>query len=129
MRNINDFGKIWLRGFIRPEFGIRIDEMYFVIGEGDSQSTNYSLYENHLFIALHYPEKQIRVFRRFSLELVPISNGTLFNGFTETKHADIKAVTYRDDGVDEYVGSEKNCFLDNDGKIDPIKIMELAGWE
>ena len=33
------------------------------------------------------------------------------------------------DGVDEYVGSEKNCFLDNDGKIDPIKIMELAGWE
>ena len=129
MRNIDDFGKIWLRGFIRPEFGVRIDEMYFVIGEGDSQSTNYSLYENHLFIALHYPEKQIRVLRRFSLDLVPSSKGTLFNGFTETNHADIKAVTYRDDGVDEYVGSEKNCFLDNDGKIDPIKIMELAGWE
>ena len=129
MRNIDDFGKIWLRGFIRPELGVRIDEMYFVIGEGDSMSTNYSLYENYLFVILHYPEKQIRVFRRFSLDLVPKSHGTLFNGFTKTKHADINAITYRDDGVEEYAGSEKDCFLDNDGDIDPIKIMKLTGWK
>ena len=31
---------------------------YFVVGEGDSQSTIYSIYENHLFVALHYPEKK-----------------------------------------------------------------------
>ena len=77
---------------------------------------------------LHYPEKQIRVFRRFSLDLVPKSHGTLFNGFTKTKHADINAITYRDDEVEEYTGSEKDCFLDNDGGIDPIKIMKLTGW-
>ena len=129
MQNIDDFGKIWLRGFIRPELGVRIDEMYFVIGEGDSMSTNCSLNENYLFVVLHYPEKQIRVFRRFSLDLVPKSHGTLFNGFTKTKHADINAITYRDDGVEEYAGSEKDCFLDNDGDIDPIKIMKLTGWK
>ena len=128
MRNIDDFGKIWLRGFIRPEFGVRIDEMYFVIGEGDSMSTNCSLYENYLFVVLHYPEKQIRVFRRFSLDLVPKSHGTLFNGFTKTKHADINAITYQDDGVEEHVGGENDCFLNKNGEVDPIKIIELAGW-
>jgi len=59
---------------------------------------------------------------------VPKSHGTLFNGFTKTKHADINVITYRDDGVEEYAGSEKDCFLDNDGDIDPIKIMKLTGW-
>ena len=128
MRNINDSGKIWLRGSVRPEYGVRIGEKYFVVGEGDSQSTIYSVYENHLFIVLHYPEKKERIFRRFSLDLIPKSKGTLFNGFNETRHADIKAVTYQDDGVEEHVGREKDCFLDKKGEVDPIKIIELAGW-
>ena len=128
MRNINDSGKIWLRGSVRPEYGVRIGEKYFVVGEGDSQSTIYSVYENHLFIVLHYPEKKERIFRRFSLDLIPKSKGTLFNGFNETKHADIKAVIYQDDGVEEHAVGEKDCFLDKKGDVDPIKIIELAGW-
>ncbi len=128
MRNINDSGKIWLRGSVRPEYGVRVGEKYFVVGEGDSQSTIYSVYENHLFVVLHYPEKKRRIFRRFSLDLIPKSKGTLFNGFNETRHADIKAVTYQDDGVEEHVGREKDCFLDKKGEVDPIKIIELAGW-
>ena len=128
MRNINDSGKIWLRGSVRPEYGVRVGEKYFVVGEGDSQSTIYSVYENHLFIVLHYPEKKERIFRRFSLDLIPKSKGTLFNGFNETRHADIKAVTYQDDGVEEHVGREKDRFLDIKGEVDPIKIIELAGW-
>ena len=128
MRNINDSGKIWLRGSVRSEYGVRVGDNYFVVGEGDSQSTIYSVYENHLFVVLHYPEKKKRIFRRFSLGLIPKSKGTLFNGFNQTKHADIKAVTYQDDGVEEHVGSEKDCFLDKNGEVDPIKIIELAGW-
>ena len=128
MRNINDSGKIWLRGSVRPEYGVRVGEKYFVVGEGDSQSTIYSVYENHLFIVLHYPEKKERIFRRFSLDLIPKSKGTLFNGFNETKHADIKAISYQDDGVEEHVGGEQDCFLDKNGEVDPIKIIELAGW-
>ena len=111
MLNINDSGKIWLRGSVRPEYGVRVGDKYFVVGEGDFQSTIYSLYENHLFVALHYPEKKMRIFRRFSLDLIPKSNGTLFNGFNETKHADIKAITYQDNGVEEHVGGEKIVFL------------------
>ena len=128
MRNINDSGKIWLRGSVRPEYGVRVGDNYFVVGEGDSQSTIYSVYENHLFVVLHYPEEKKRIFRRFSLDLIPKSKGTLFNGFNETKHADIKAITYQDDGVEEHVGGEKDCFLDKNGEVDPIKIIELAGW-
>jgi len=127
MLNINDSGKIWLRGSVRPEYGVRVGDNYFVVGEGDSQSTIYSIYENHLFVVLHYSEKK-RIYRRFSLDLIPKSKGTLFNGFNETKHADIKAITYQDDGVEEHVGGEKDCFLDKNGEVDPIKIIELAGW-
>ncbi len=128
MRKINDSGKIWLRGSVRPEYGVRVGDNYFVVGEGDSQSTIYSVYENHLFVVLHYPVKKKKIFRRFSLDLIPKSKGTLFNGFNETKHADIKAITYQDDGVEEHVGGEKDCFLDKNGEVDPIKIIELAGW-
>ena len=128
MRKINDSGKIWLRGSVRPEYGVRVDDNYFVVGEGDSQSTIYSVYENHLFVVLHYPEQKRRIFRRFSLDLIPKSKGTLFNGFNETKHADIKAITYQDDGVEEHVCGENDCFHDKNGEVEPIKIIELAGW-
>jgi hypothetical protein len=129
MESITDFGKIWLRGFMRPEYGLRIDKIYFVIGEGDSQSTKYALYNNYLFVTLYYPDKQIRVFRRFSLDLVPKSRGTLFNGFNNTKHSDIEAITYRDDGVEEFIGAKSDCVIGEDGSIDPIKIMLLTGWK
>ena len=129
MQSITDFGKIWLRGFMRPEYGLRIDKIYFVIGEGDSQSTKYALYNNYLFVTLYYPDKQIRVFRRFSLDLVPKSRGTLFNGFNNTKHSDIEAITYRDDGVEEFIGAKSDCVIGEDGSIDPIKIMLLTGWK
>ena len=128
MRNINDSGKIWLKGSVRPEYGVKVDDNYFVVGEGDSQSIIYSVYENYLFVVLHYSEKKKRIFRRFSLDLIPTAKGTLFNGFNETKHADIKAITYQDDGVEEHVGGEKDRFLDKKGDVDPIKIIELAGW-
>ena len=74
-----------------------------------------------------YPEKQHRVLRRFAFDLEPKSTGTLFSGFTETKHADIKAITYRDEGVEEYIIDGKGYSLKGDGEIDPIKLMELAG--
>jgi hypothetical protein len=62
------------------------------------------------------------------LDLIPKYKGTLFNGFNETKHADIKAISYQDEGVEEHVGGEKDCFLNENREVDPIKIIELAGW-
>jgi hypothetical protein len=128
MRNVDDTGKIWLLGSVKPEYAVRIGCLYIIVGEGDSQSIMLSLYENHLFVALHYPENQSRLFRRIPLYLEANSKGTLFNGFTKTRHADIKAITYQDKEVEEYWAKEKDCFLDKDGKVDPIKIKSLAGW-
>ena len=129
MLALYDTGKIWLRGLVKPEFAIRAGNLYFVVGEGDSQSTKYLLYKNYLFVAIHYPQSQSRLFRRFSLDLESKSKGSLFSGFTKTKHSDIKAITYRDDGVEDYLAKEKDYFLDKDGEIDPIKIMKLSGWK
>ena len=129
MQALYDTGKIWLRGLVKPEYAVRAGDLYFVIGEEDSQSTKYLLYKNYLFVAIHYPQIQSRLFRRFSLDLESKSKGSLFSGFTKTKHADIKAITYRDDGVEDYLAKEKDYFLDKDGEIDPIKIMKLSGWK
>ena len=129
MQAVYDTGKIWLRGLVKPEYAVRAGDLYFVIGEEDSQSTKYLLYKNYLFVAIHYPQSQSRLFRRFSLDLESKSKGSLFSGFTKTKHADIKAITYRDDGVEDYLAKEKDYFLDKDGEIDPIKIMKLSGWK
>lgn len=129
MQAFYDTGKIWLRGLVKPEYAVRAGDLYFVIGEEDSQSTKYLLYKNYLFVAIHYPQSQSRLFRRFSLDLESKSKGSLFSGFTKTKHADIKAITYRDDGVEDYLAKEKDYFLDKDGEIDPIKIMKLSGWK
>jgi len=129
MSQIDDFGKIWLRGFLSPEFGVRVDEVYFVIGTGDPKNIQSLIYNNYLIAAIFYPDKKNRVFRRFPLNLVPKSPGTLFNGFTKTKHADINAITYMDSGVDEFICSEKIYFLNNSGEIDPTKIMMLTKWK
>ena len=129
MQALYDTGKIWLRGLVKPEYAVRAGDLYFGIGEEDSQSTKYLLYKNYLFVAIHYPQSQSRLFRRFSLDLESKSKGSLFSGFTKTKHADIKAITYRDDGVEDYLAKEKDYFLDKDGEIDPIKIMKLSGWK
>ena len=129
MQALYDTGKIWLRGLVKPEYAVRAGDLYFVIGEEDSQSTKYLLYKNYLFITIDYPQSQSRLFRRFSLDLESKSKGSLFSGFTKTKHADIKAITYRDDGVEDYLAKEKDYFLDKDGEIDPIKIMKLSGWK
>ena len=39
MQALYDTGKIWLRGLVKPEYAVRAGDLYFVIGEEDSQST------------------------------------------------------------------------------------------
>jgi hypothetical protein len=128
MQELYDTGKIWLRGLVKPEYAVRVGDLYFVVGDGDFQTTKFLLYKNYLIVAIHYPKSQSRLFRRFSLDLESKSKGSLFSGFTKTKHADIKAITFRDDGVENYLAKENDYFLDKVGEIDPIKIMRLSGW-
>ena len=129
MPDIDDDGKIWLRGSARPEYGVRVGESYFVTGKEDSENINCFIHEKYLVVDLHDSEKQYRIIRRFSLNLEPRSSGTLFHGFTKSKHADIKAVTYRDEKVEQFVLYGKDYLLNNDSLIDAGQIMQLTGWE
>ena len=129
MSDIDDDGKIWLRGSARPEYGVRIGERYFVIGKEDSEKSNCFIHKKYLVVDLHDPEKQYRIIRRFSIDLQPRFSGTLFKGFTKTKHADIKVVTFKDEKVEQFVLEGEDYLLNSDSLIDPIQIMQLTGWK
>ena len=127
--SIIDDGKIWLRGSSRPEYGVRIGKVYFITGKEDAEIINYLIDDNFLYVDIHNPGSQYRTIRRFALDLEPLSPGTLFNGFRKTKHADIRAVTYRDKGVEQYRiegGEYKNK---RDDLINIIEMKQLAGWK
>ena len=129
MSAIDDDGKIWLRGSAMPEYGVRIGKRYFVTGKIDSENSNYFIHEKYLVVDLHNPEKQYRIIRRFSLDLQPTFYGTLFNGFTKTKHADTKAVTYKDEKVEQFFLNGGDYLRNSDCLIDPIQIMQLTSWK
>lgn len=128
MENIDDEGKIWLKGSVKPEYGVRVGDLYFITGKEDSETVSSFIYQNYLFVDLDNKEKKYRIFRRFSLDLVPEIPGTLFNGFEKTKHADIKVVTYRDNRVESFKIDGENYLLGGKNMTNPIKLMALAGW-
>ena len=128
MKNIDDEGKIWLKGSEKPEYGVRVGNLYFITGKEDSETISSFIYQNYLFVDLDNKEKKYRIFRRFSLDLVPEIPGTLFNGFEKTKHADIKVVTYRDNRVESFKIDGENYLLGGKNMTNPIKLMALAGW-
>ena len=129
MPDIDDDGKIWLRGYAKPDYAVKIGELYFVTGKKDFEKSNCFIHDNYLVTDLHNSKQQYRIIRRFSLDLEPRSPGTLFNGFKKTKHADIKAVTYMDEGVEELVIDGGDYQRNSDSLIDPVKLIQLTGWK
>ena len=128
MINIDDDGKIWLQGNSTPEYGVRVGDLCFVIGQGDTEISNCFVYGENLIADLDNPDKKHRTLRKFPFNLKAKTAGTLFNGFKKTKHADIKAITYKDEGVEEYIVDEEEYNLKDSKSIETIKLMELAGW-
>ena len=84
-------------------FAVKVDEKVIVPGQEDGQSIEYWLDGNFLCIDLHNPQQNLRIARRFPLDLTATHPATLFNGFKKTKHADIKIISYGDKGVVEKV--------------------------
>ena len=103
MPEIKDNGKVWIRGKPGTSFAIKVDEKVFVPGQEEGQSIEYWLEENFLCVDLHNPNRNIRIARRFHLDLTATHPATLFNGFKKTKHADVKVITYQDEGVAEKI--------------------------
>ena len=128
MLNIDDDGKIWLQGCNKPEYGVRVGDLCFVIGQVDTEISSCFVYGDSLIVDLDNPDKKYRILRKFPFNLKPQTAGTLFNGFKKTKHADIKAITYKDAGVEECAISEEEYTLKDSKSIETIKLMKLVGW-
>ena len=128
MLNIDDEGKIWLQGYNTPEYGVRVGDLCFVIGQVDTEISSCFVYGENLIVDLDNPDKKYRILRKFPFNLKPQTAGTLFNGFKKTKHADIKAITYKDAGVEECTINEEEYNLKDSKSIETTKLMELVGW-
>ena len=103
MPEIKDDGKVWIRGKPGTSFAVKVDEKVFVPGGEEGQSSEYWVERNFLCVDLHSPDQNIRIARRFPLSLEPTHPASLFNGFKKTKHADVKVITYEDEGVAEKI--------------------------
>ena len=62
MPDIDDDGKIWLRGASQPEKGVRVGQLFFLTGQKDSEISTCLIHENYLIVDLHDPDKKYRIF-------------------------------------------------------------------
>ncbi len=92
MSEIEDRGKVWLRGKVKPVLAVRFGGCIIIpeLEQGDLAEAWGSA--KGLCVDIHDKPKGIRIARWFSKEVKGDVPGTLFSGFDDTKHADILAV-------------------------------------
>jgi len=101
MQEIQDSGKVWCKGFNSPAHAVRVENKIFATGKGENQTIECWVDGNILCVDLNEPDKEIRIARKVPLDLEPTLSGTLFNGFTRTKHADVLIVKSDHEKVQE----------------------------
>ncbi len=127
MPEIKDNGKVWIRGNPETTFAVKVDEKVFVPGQEEGQSIEYWLEENFLCVDLHGPDQNIRIARRFPLDLEATHPASLFNGFKKTKHADIKVITCEDEGVAEKIFKDEEYAEGHIQSMSRDAFWQLAG--
>ena len=128
MPEIKDIGKVWIRGKTGTSFAVKVDEKVFVPGQEEGQSIEYWLEESFLCVDLHDPEQNIRIVRRFPLDLTASHPATLFNGFEKTKHADVKVIVYEDEGVLERTFKNEEYSKNGVQNMNCDEFWQLAGF-
>ena len=103
MEEIQDSGKVWCKGFAGPTHALRIENKIFATGKSEDQSIQCWVDERVLCVDLNDPGLGIRVAKKFPLDLEPTLSGTLFNGFTRTKHADVLIVSPDQERIKEEI--------------------------
>lgn len=103
MTEIHDSGKIWCKGSPSPIHAVRAGDKIFATGKEKNQSIECWVDGNVLCVDLH--DTGTRIARKFPLDIESTLVGTLFNGFTRTKHADVSIVGSDQDGVEEKIVS------------------------
>lgn len=118
MEETQDSGKVWCKGFARPVHALRIENKIFATGKSEDQTIEYWVDEGFLCIDLNEPKKEIRVAKKFPLDLDPTISGTLFNGFNRTKHADVLIVSSEQDRIEEKIVSGETYRRGQYGSMD-----------
>jgi len=108
MAEIKDRGKVWIKGSARPVYAVRINDKIFTIGKVEGQKEEIWLDNEGLCLDLHNSAKEERTAR-----FIPLNNpaelaGTLFNGFENTKHADVPIVAFNGEGTKQKTISGEN---------------------
>jgi hypothetical protein len=92
MSEIKDTGKVWMKGSVVTAHAVRVDDKVFATGQKEGQSVDLWLDNEGLCIDLHDSKIGERTARFIPLNAPATLNGTLFNGFEKTKHADVLIV-------------------------------------
>jgi len=101
MAEIKDKGKVWIKGSVGPVNAIRIDDKIFATGKAADQKEELWLENDGLCLDLHNFKKGKRTARFIPLDSQAELAGTLFNGFENTKHADVSIVAFDTKGTRE----------------------------
>ena len=101
MAEIKDNGKVWVKGYVRPVYAVRIDDKVFATGKAADQKEEFWLENDGLCLYLHNSKKGERTARFIPLNSPAKLSGTLFNGFENTKHADVSIVAFDTEGTKE----------------------------
>jgi len=128
MPEIKDHGKVWIRRKTGTSFAVKVDEKVFVPGQEEGQSIEYWLEDNFLCVDLHSPDQNIRIARKFPLSLEAVHPASLFNGFNKTKHADVKVITFEDEGVVEKIIADKEYVESKVQRMSRDVFWRLAGF-
>ena len=124
MEEIQDSGKVWCKGYARPAHAVRIENKVFATGKTDDQTIECWADKGYLCIDLNEPGREMRLAKKIPLDLEPTLPGTLFNGFTRTKHADVLIVASDQDRVEEKVISGETY---RNGKYNIMSSEEFWG--
>ncbi len=103
MPKIIDSGKVWIRGNVKPDYALKIDNNIFVPGKEADDEINYWVDGEFLCVDLLDRNRERRVARKFPLKAEGTAPATLFSGFEKTKHADVLAVCSHSAGVEEHI--------------------------
>ena len=101
MAEIKDNGKVWVKGSVGPVYAVRIDDKIFATGKAVDQNEDLWLENEGLCLDLHNYKKGERTARFIPLDSPAKLAGTLFNGFENTKHADVLIVAFDIEGTKE----------------------------
>ena len=128
MAEIDDTGKVWIKGEFSTEYALRVGDRVIVPGKQVEDELTAWVEDNALWVDLHCPEQSRRILRKFPLDLLARTQATLFNGFTKTKHADVEVVTFADSGVEELKFEEQEYVSHHLGKLDSQRFLKWINF-